>query len=78
MLFQRKWSTWLGVGIGILLLTRQASASLGDRLPDFRECVKVGQTTIPDSGEVTDATSFVSLRIAGVGKESYVSRDGAR
>ena len=46
MLLQGKWSTWLGLSIALLAFTEQASASLGDRLPDFRECVKVGQTTM--------------------------------
>jgi hypothetical protein len=35
-------SRWLVSAVLVALVCREAAASLGDRLPDFRECVKVG------------------------------------
>lgn len=37
---------WLVVATLIALFFREVAASLGDHLPDFRECVKVGKALL--------------------------------
>jgi hypothetical protein len=40
-IFHPKLLRWLLVAAVLSLLIQQCAASIGDRLPDFRECVKV-------------------------------------
>ena len=67
-------SAWLMKCLLILIsLSHLAHASLGDRLPDFRQCVLVGLICIDRLTLVTNTYRLAFTRIAVMGIPSFVS-----
>ena len=64
---------WVAFATLIALLTHQAAASLGDRLPDFRECVKVSGHFSRRERKSSDLARYAKLRTVKVVKLVYVS-----
>ncbi|PGH07118.1 hypothetical protein AJ80_08057 [Polytolypa hystricis UAMH7299] len=51
--FQRPTCRWLLVFVVLVFIIGKSDASLGDRLPDFKECVKVCKTENCEKGEAS-------------------------